>query len=133
MHVAIALQKAIYEALIADAGLLAELGGAFVFDSVPINQDLPFVQFGKISSTDWSTNSDRGEEHEIAILIWSCHKGRKQLLDLAQICEDAITSLFGIHEGHHIIDMQLTETVSQHDVKSGNFKATLTFRCVTES
>lgn len=133
MHVCIALQKAIYEALIADTDIIDELGGAFVFDSVPTNQDLPFVQFGKLSSKDWSTNSDRGDEHEIEILIWSCHKGRKQLLDLADFCQDTITALFGVHEGHHIVDMQHTETVTQHDIKSGNFKATMTFRCVTET
>lgn len=133
MHASLVLQRAIYEALIADSNLINELGGAYVFDSVPVGQELPFVQFGKLTSKDWSTSTEYGDEHKIEILIWSCHKGRKQLLDLAAICEDAITALSGVHDSHNIVDIQLTETVTQHDVKSGNFKATLTYRCVTES
>ena len=133
MHASTALQKAIYEALLADSNLINELGGAYVFDSVPVNQELPFVQFGKLTSIDWGTNTDRGDEHKIEILIWSCHKARKQLLDLVNFCEGAITALSGTHDGHYIVDLQLTETVTQHDVKSGYFKATMTYRCVTES
>lgn len=133
MHASIALQKAIYEALINDSILINDLGGAYVFDSVPINQELPFVQFGKLTSKDWSTSTENGDEHEIEIFIWSCHKGRKQLLELAAQVENTITALAGVHDEHTIIDIQCTQTVTQYDVKSGNFKATLTYRCVSES
>lgn len=133
MHASIAIQKAIYEALIADSTLIDALGGAYVFDSVPVNQDLPFVQFGKLICQDLSTSTQNGDAHEIEILIWSCHKGRKQLLDLANQCEVIIAALNGVHDGHNIVNIHCTQTVTQYDVKSGNFKASLTYRCVTES
>ena len=49
------LQKAIHGKLASDAGVLAVLGGARIYDEVPRGAAFPYVTFGGVTSRDWST------------------------------------------------------------------------------
>lgn len=132
MNASIALQKTIFDALSTSSNLTNELGEAHIFDSPPVNQKLPFVSFGKLISKDWNTSTEEGAEHIVEIIVWSSRRGRKELLTLAGHTQDAIRQISGINNGHNFVNIQHIETVTERENKSGNFKASITFSCVTE-
>lgn len=47
-----ALRAAIWDALLADTGLCAALGGPKVYDAAPAMIDLPYIRIGDITSDD---------------------------------------------------------------------------------
>ena len=53
------LQKAVFDALAADAALAA-LVGARIYDHAPANVAFPYVTFGRTSVYDWSTGTESG-------------------------------------------------------------------------
>ena len=84
MSAARALQEAVYEALVADAPLVALLGGAKMFDGAPKNADAPYVHLGEIVARDWSTATEAGTEISFAIVVWSRALGRSEGLTIAE-------------------------------------------------
>ncbi|WP_157015082.1 DUF3168 domain-containing protein [Mesorhizobium xinjiangense] len=92
-HPALELQKAVFAALSADAGLVARLGGAYIYDPVPASQAFPYVSFGKATMRDWSTASEAGSEHRIVLDVWSKAKGRAEalrIMDDIRACLDQV-------------------------------------------
>jgi len=67
------LHKAIFDALVADAGLGALVTG--VYDHVPAEAVLPYVTLGPASATDWSAGSFNGQDHDITVDVWSAAPG----------------------------------------------------------
>ncbi len=70
------LQKAIYEKLTGDAGLMALISG--VYDNAPQDADYPFITFGKSNSKKYDVLGKNGLEHRVNIEIWSRENGKKQ-------------------------------------------------------
>lgn len=70
------IQKAIYQRLTGDSGLMAQVSG--VYDHVPHDAIFPYISVYYIKSTDWSTRTTRGVECEMQISVWSREGGRKQ-------------------------------------------------------
>ena len=66
-----ALQKAFFLKLTADAALAALLGGARIYDDVPVRGEFPYVTFGQTTERDWSTGTDDGAEHVVTLHVWS--------------------------------------------------------------
>jgi hypothetical protein len=82
------LQKAIFAALAADAELAALIGDPpRVYDDPPGASALPAVQIGDGLESDWSTQTEKGAEHDLTIHVWSRGGGRKEArMILARIC-----------------------------------------------
>jgi hypothetical protein len=79
-----ALRKAMRDALLADAALLAALGGAHVHDVAPRRAAAPWIAFGETRLRDWSSASGRGVEIVAQIDVWSTEPGSKQALTIAE-------------------------------------------------
>ena len=71
-----ALRAAIHDALTADAGLAAILGGAKIYDEPPRNADFPYVTLGEVRISDYSAGDDALEEHQLTLHAWSRQGGR---------------------------------------------------------
>ena len=65
------LQTAIFTALSTDSALVAELGGARIYDQAPPSVDFPYITFGRTSVYDWSTGTENGAEQLFTLHIWS--------------------------------------------------------------
>ena len=78
------LQKAVFAALSADAGIVAALGEAKVFDRVPPNATFPYVTFGRTSIYDWSTASESGTEQLFTLHVWSKAHGKAETLSILE-------------------------------------------------
>lgn len=138
MSAALAVQQAVYDALRNDAEMVGALGGTNIYDDVPPAARLPWIVFDRIESEDWSTGTETGEEHEIALTVWSRGDGRRQAQHLASL---AVAALCGAgaplaapldHNGHRIINFTHERTLSRSDRDSGHYQSRLVFRAVTE-
>lgn len=70
------LQKAIYQALTADAALMGLVTN--VYDRPPQNSAFPYVTLGDATARDWSSKTTTGVEHTIALRVWGREGGRKE-------------------------------------------------------
>ena len=98
MSAARKLQETVFEALSADATLVALLGGPKVFDGAPRNAEAPYVHLGEVVARDWSTATEAGTEVNFAIVVWSRAPGRSKGLSIA----DRVVAL--LHDGALTLD-----------------------------
>ncbi|MDX1807681.1 MAG: DUF3168 domain-containing protein [Paenisporosarcina sp.] len=78
------LQRALYERLSSDQNLLAMVTG--VFDAVDEDQPFPYVTIGEPSMLPFTTKQKFGEELAIVIHVWSVYDGKKESIDILNLC-----------------------------------------------
>ena len=129
----IALRKAIRARLVADAALLALLGGAKVYDEAPREAHVPYVTFGDALTRELSTTLYPGLEHFVVLHVWSIQGGAREALEIAErinvLLDDAALTL----DTHRLINLRFValETVRED---AGRFiRVALRLRAVTES
>ncbi len=128
----LALQQAIFALLSADAGLVAQLGGARIFDHVPRPTDAPYVHLGEMTVRDFSTATETGAEIRFSIVVWSRELGRGQALEVAQTVIALLHDQPLVLDGHLLINLRHTATeTTRGDTTSGR-RALARFRAVTE-
>ena len=132
MTAALSLQKAMREALLADATLKALLGGGHVFDEQPRGVKPPFVSFETIETRDWSVADAIAHEHFLQVQVATAERGRAQ----AQAICDAIAHVFNtaelVLEGHTLVNLRLIFWSVARARSEQTFGATLRFRAATE-
>ena len=107
--------------------------GCFAYRKAGGREDAaPYLQFGDVSSRDWSTTSDAGAEHVLHLHVWSMQQGLKEALEIAadaqRILDDSALTL----GGHRLVSIQYVSTESRRE-QSGRFaRISLRFRAVTE-
>ena len=126
------LQRAVFDALAANAALAA-LVGARIYDHVPANAAYPYVSFGRTSIYDWSTGTESGSEQLFTLHIWSKAKGKKETLEIMEharaLLEDARLDL----NQHSLVNMRLEFAEARHDEDLALYHGLLRFRAVTEA
>ena len=75
-------QRAIYQALTADATLTGMITG--VYDHVDQGTAYPYVVIGEDGASEWDTDTEQGAESILTIHSWSREKGRMQTKDIQQ-------------------------------------------------
>jgi len=83
---AVALRAAIHQALSADSALSALLGGAKVYDEPPRAAAFPYVTLGEARVADFSTGSDKVQEHQLTVHGWSRQGGHREAHLIAARC-----------------------------------------------
>ena len=131
-HPALALQAAMFSRLTTSNDLTVLLGGNSIFDDVPKSQKPPYIVFAETIHDDWSTGSEEGMEHAIALNIWSDQNGRKEAVTIAQSVIDAFKDLPNQLDDHALINFthEFTEVAKDQDTEL--FLAKVNFRAVTE-
>ncbi|MEL6373421.1 MAG: DUF3168 domain-containing protein [Pseudomonadota bacterium] len=127
-----ALQRAVYETLIADHGVLAALGGPHVFDDVPQGTAFPYVTFGRSTLRDWSTGSDRGEEHLVTLHVWSRGAGRKLVHDVMAALRDALHERALNVSDHRLINLRHVSSDARRESDGQTYHGVVRYRAVTE-
>ena len=126
------LQKSVYGALIADAGLLGLLGAPRVYDDVPMDAAYPYVTIGETAIRDWSTGTEEGGEHILTLHVWSRGAGRKE----AQVIMDAVrAALHGAPlavSGHLLINFRHELSEARRETDGETYHGLVRFRAVTE-
>jgi Protein of unknown function (DUF3168) len=129
---ALALQQAIYAALVANAPLTAALGGVSVYDDPPQPLKFPYISFGPASVRDDDTATERSDEHSITLFVWSRAHGRKESHTLVDLVRSALHNQTLPLSAHRLINLQHEQTDTRRLPDGETTQATLRLRAVTE-
>jgi hypothetical protein len=126
------LQKAIFAALEADQALTALLGTGRIFAQAPANVAFPHITYGRTSIYDWSTNTEKGNEHLFTLHIWSKAKGNKEALEIMEIARARLDGAALPLDEHHLVNFSLEFAEERYDEDQAVHHGLLRFRAVTQ-
>lgn len=132
-HAILALQAAIFARLNNDSALRARLGPNRIHDRVPPKKNFPYITFGTASTSDWSTDHERGDEHLLLLQAWSRGRGRKEALELIALVEAALEAAPLQLSGHHCVLLVLEGSSARFDPDLRGYVASLRLRAHTET
>lgn len=127
-----ALQTAVYGRVIADASVLALLGGAHVYDHVPRRTPLPYVTFAASVMRDNSTGCDEAHEHTLTLRVWTKARGRKQMSAVMLALRAALHEQALVLDGHHLVGIRHEFSEIRRDEDGEQLIGSVRFRAVTE-
>jgi len=133
MTAANALLSAIHAALSDDAALTRLIGENAIIDRLLPRPILPCIVFGEIDSRDYSTGTERSEEHFLTIEVWSEEGGRKLAQEIAMrvatLIDDAPLRL---GNGVALVSLFYRSNRSARQARTRRFLTEIRFRAVTE-
>ena len=90
------------------AAALADLPGVSgVYDGPPPDAVPPYLVIGSDLVTDWSTKTEPGHEHRLAINVWDAGPGAAATKRLMAGVIDRLVALSGAQDGHRIVSSLL--------------------------
>jgi len=129
---AIALRAALRNVLLTNASLVQRLAGPRVYDEAPAGAEMPYICFADVRTRDWSTNTDSGAEHTLAIDVWTRHHGVQEALEISEMMALALAAGTPAPIGHHLVSLQQRNIETRREHGGRHARARLTFRAVTE-
>ncbi|HSZ73802.1 MAG TPA: DUF3168 domain-containing protein [Rhizomicrobium sp.] len=128
-----ALQQAIFAELAASSDLQALVGDPpRIFDAVPREAAFPYVIVGDDQVSDWSTATESGSEHLIAIHVWSRAGGRKEAKAIADVVRARLDGAALTLTGQTLIDILYQGEETARETDGETFHAAIRFRAVIE-
>jgi hypothetical protein len=126
------LQKAVYGALVADAALVALLGGARIYDDVPRGAAFPYITFGPGTTRDWSTGTEAGAEHLFTLRAWSKAGGEKEVHLVLEAIRAALHEASLTLDGHRLVSLRHETSDALRGADGETYQGVARFRAVTE-
>jgi len=128
-----ALQQAIFATLCASDAIKDAVGDPpRVFDAPPRGAAFPYIVIGDDTESDWSTATETGSEHALAIHVWSRADGHKEAKLVADAVRDALDGAALAVTGQALIDIRYLETTFTRESDGETIHAVLRFRAVME-
>ncbi len=128
-----ALQQALFSTLAADVTLAGLLGGSGrIHDHVPQGTACPYVVLGPITTRDWSTASEEGSEHILALHVWSRASGKHEAQEIAERLRTQLHEASLSPPGHRLVNLRHEFTDVRRQRDDLHVRAVLRFRAVTE-
>jgi hypothetical protein len=128
---ALSLQKAIWAALVADAGVGALIGDR-IYDSAPRDAVFPYVSIGATTANDWSTGTEDGTEHRVTLLAWSRGRGQSECHAIAEAIRAALNDAALALDGHTLVNLHFESADTRREADGITWRGTIRFRAVTE-
>jgi hypothetical protein len=128
---ALAMQKAVYAALVADTATGALIGDR-IYDAVPRAATFPYASFGDGTVRDWSTGTEDGAEHRLVLHAWSRERGRRETWTILAALKDALHDAALELEGHALINLRFEFADAALDPDGITWHGVIRFRAVTE-
>ena len=128
----LSLQKAVYAALIADAGVGAVLGDR-IFDAAPRNAAFPYATFGDARVGDWSTGTEDGAEHRLVVHVWSRERGKAECFAALDAIRTALHDAALDLDGHVLVGLRFEAAEVGLNRDGITWHGVARFRAVTES
>ena len=126
-----ALQTAVFEALTANADLMAAISG--VYDHVPADTAFPYVTIGEASVTDWSSKSFDGQRHSLTLHVWSRARGRREAKEILALLYGTLNGADLAVEGQQLVDLRFDFAQTLLDADGLTFHAVQRYRAVTRA
>lgn len=127
-----ALQRSVYETLVADAALLGLLGAPRIFDDVPQRSEFPYLTLGQSTVRDWSTGSDDGDEHLLTLHVWSRADGRRETHELMSALKSALHERALALDGHRLVNLRHELSEARREPDGETYHGIVRLRAVTE-
>jgi hypothetical protein len=127
-----ALQQAVFARLTSDAALTALLGGARIYDDVPVRAAFPYVTFAQGAERDWSTGNEAGAEHALVLHVWSRGNGRKELLAIMEALRVSLHDAALTLTGHRLINLRHEASEVRREGDGETYHGIVRLRAVTE-
>jgi hypothetical protein len=127
-----ALQKAAYEALIANSALTTLLGGGRLYDHVPQTSAFPYIAIDQMRINDWSTGTERGSEHVLMLHIWSRYDGKREAYEIADAIRAALDDAELTLDDNRLVNLSHQYSDLKRDPDGETYHAVMRFRAVTE-
>ena len=128
---ALALQTAIYTALTGDAALTALVDA--VYDHVPADAALPYVQIGDGSISPFTATGLDGEEHQLTCHVWTQAHGLSQAKQIMAALRDVLDGAELTVASAHLVLLTFTFADTLRDPEGGTQHGVLQFRALTQS
>lgn len=132
MSAANALLQAIHAILSTDPALTALIGPDGIRDRLVSGKRLPAVVIAELTSSDYSTSTEPGEEHVLILQAWSDASGQREAQDISAIVtgllQDAVLAL----PAETLVNLTHVSTRARREPKTRLFCAEMRFRAVTE-
>ncbi|KQR77347.1 hypothetical protein ASG25_03405 [Rhizobium sp. Leaf384] len=127
-----ALQAAVFTALSGDAALSAMLGPGGIHDRLLDDPAHPYLRLAGIESRDWSTASEPGEAHDMAIEVRGGEGGHRGVQEIAARVRALLDDAGLLLSGHHLVNLRHEGTRTARDAEARGHVAAMRFRAVTE-
>ena len=130
------VQQEIYQALAANASLVAETVG--IFDDVPqpddsgYYSDFPYVTIGEDVFSDMSTDSELMSLVSITIHTWSRYGGRKEIKRIQGLIYDTLNRATIVNQDYKFININEESAQSQMETDGKTRHGIQTFRLILE-
>ncbi|MEA3535545.1 DUF3168 domain-containing protein [Rhizobium sp. CC-YZS058] len=132
MSAANELQAAIFARLSGDAALAGLVAGGTITDRLTTPGARPALRFGAIESGDYSTASEPGEEHRLAIEVRGEEGGHKAVQAVAARLRALLHDQALTLPSHILVNLRHQTTRTRRDGETRGHRAELMFRAVTE-
>ena len=136
MKLSLALQRALFDHLRADAALTAALGGSKIHDAPPHAQSgeapPPYLTLGDESVTAWSTKTEQGAAHELTFTIWSAARGFAEVKAIQSALADALASAPEAIDGGRVADLRFVSSSTSRERRTRLRRADCVFRALVE-
>ena len=130
-HPALALQKAVHAALVADAAVGALIGDR-IHDAPPRNATFPYASFGEARAGDWSTGTEAGAEHRLTLHVWSRERGKAESWAVIEAIEAVLDDAALALDGHALVNLRFEMAEARRDPDGITWHGVMRFRAVTE-
>ncbi|KAB7648184.1 DUF3168 domain-containing protein [Polymorphobacter fuscus] len=101
MSASLMVQKRVAAALAGVAGVTG------VYDGPPVDAVPPYLVIGSDLVTDWSTKTEVGHEHRLAINVWDAGPGTAAAKAVMGAVAARLATLGGMQDGHRIVSALL--------------------------
>ncbi|WP_243367578.1 DUF3168 domain-containing protein [Microvirga solisilvae] len=129
----LALRRAILDAASVDAELVSLMSGSLrLYDEPPRNAEPVYALFGDVTAQDWSTDTDRGHEQDLTLVVWSERGSTRTGLAVAERFAALLDDAPLVLDGHRLVNVRVTEIASARDKDTQLSRVTLHLRAVTE-
>jgi hypothetical protein len=132
MSAANELLQAVCAALAGYAELTALIGPDGVRDRLASGKELPCVVIGETIANDYSTSTEKGEEHHVTLQVWAEAAGRRRAEEIAGMARALLDDASLPLSGYTLVNLQHVSTQARREPKTRLFYAEMRFRAVTE-
>lgn len=130
---ALALQKALFSHLGSYGPLTALVGEGGIVDDAEEQLGFPYVTIGDIQSRDWSTQSGRGQEHQVTINVWSRAAGRQEVQQIMGAIDAALDEEMPVLAGHRLVNLRPVFWHALRGPDGETYRGIMRLRAVTQA
>lgn len=129
-----AVQDAVYDLLVANAGMQAVLGNPpRIYDYVPQNAAFPYLTLGDTRAENFDTKDGVGINQLITLHAWSRYRGQKEMKDILKAVNLALHRSSMTVSGYNFTDCRFESAETFLDDDGLTYHGLCRYRLITQT